>query len=122
MGWREREKHPPRFRRTPRLSLHGLLSGPAATGRGHKYIADPMRGFETQTSQRGRASARRLTDPVTRANPLRLAVPVRSRTKDPVNRNMEGSRPAATLEQAGLKRIDTLLQGRTARDAERDEP
>lgn len=76
-----------------------------------KYIADPMCGFETQTSQRrGRASARRLTDPGVLAR-IRYDLPCLfvAGTKDPVNRNMEGLYELQRLwNEAGLKRIDTL--------------
>ncbi|MGE0601230.1 MAG: alpha/beta fold hydrolase [Dehalococcoidia bacterium] len=76
-----------------------------------KYIADPMCGFETQTSQRrGRASAARLTDPevlkgIRRDLPCLLV----AGTKDPVNRDMGGLYELQRLwNEAGVKRIDTL--------------
>ncbi|MGE3073037.1 MAG: alpha/beta fold hydrolase [Dehalococcoidia bacterium] len=76
-----------------------------------KYIADPMCGFETQTSQRrGRASAARLTDPEILKG-IRGDLPCLfvAGTKDPVNRDMEGLYELQRLwNEAGVKRIDTL--------------
>ncbi len=76
-----------------------------------KYIADPMCGFETRTSQRsGFASASRLTAPETLAR-IRYDLPCLfvAGTKDPVNRGMEGLYELQKLwNEAGLKRIDTL--------------
>ena len=76
-----------------------------------KYIADPMCGFETQTSQRrGRASAARLTDPEVLKG-IRRDLPCLfvAGTKDPVNRDMEGLYELQRLwNEAGVKRIDTL--------------
>ena len=76
-----------------------------------KYIADPMCGFETQTSQRrGRASAARLTDPEVLKG-IRRDLPCLfvAGTRDPVNRDMEGLYELQRLwNEAGVKRIDTL--------------
>lgn len=76
-----------------------------------KYIADPMCGFETRTSQRsGRADASRLTDPARLAK-IRHDLPCLfvAGTKDPVNRDMEGLYELQCLwNQAGVKQIDTL--------------
>ena len=76
-----------------------------------KYIADPMCGFETRTSQRsGRASVEKLTDPARLAR-IRSDLPCLfvAGTKDPINRDMEGLYELQRLwNEAGVKRIDTL--------------
>lgn len=76
-----------------------------------KYIADPMCGFETRTSQRsGRASATRLAD-ASRLARIRWDLPCLfvAGTKDPINREMEGLYELQRLwNEAGVKRIDTL--------------
>lgn len=76
-----------------------------------KYIADPMCGFETRTSQRsGRADASRLTAPA-RLSRIRYDLPCLfvAGTKDPINRDMEGLYELQRLwNEAGLKQIDTL--------------
>jgi alpha-beta hydrolase superfamily lysophospholipase len=76
-----------------------------------KYIADPMCGFETRTSQRsGRADASRLTDPA-RLERIRRDLPCLfvAGTKDPINRDMEGLYELQRIwNEAGVKQIDTL--------------
>ena len=76
-----------------------------------KYIADPLCGFETQTSKRrGRASAERLTDPARLAR-IRPDLPCLfvAGDQDPVNRNMEGLHELERLwAEAGVRQIDTL--------------
>ena len=76
-----------------------------------KYIADPMCGFETRTSQRsGRASGTTLTEPARLAG-IRRDLPCLfvAGTKDPINREMEGLYELQRLwNEAGVKRIDTL--------------
>lgn len=76
-----------------------------------KYIADPMCGFETRTSQRsGRADASRLTEPARLAR-IRHDLPCLfvAGTKDPINRDMEGLYELQRIwNEAGVKQIDTL--------------
>ena len=76
-----------------------------------KYIADPMCGFESRTSQRsGFANSERLADPE-RLKGIRDDLPCLffAGTKDPINRDMEGLYELQRLwNEAGVKRIDTL--------------
>jgi len=113
MGRRDGESTPAPF--TPnaafepaRTPYEWLSRDPAEVD---KYIADPMCGFETRTSQRsGRASAGRLTDPAALGR-IRYDLPCLfvAGTKDPINRDMEGLYELQRLwNEAGLKRIDTL--------------
>lgn len=76
-----------------------------------KYIADPMCGFETRTSQRNnRANSRRLNDPEVLGG-IRRDLPCLflAGTKDPINQDMAGLYELQRLwNEAGVKRIDTL--------------
>ena len=76
-----------------------------------KYIADPLCGFETQTSaRRGWASAEKLTDPA-RLKGIRSDLPCLfvAGDKDPVNRDMAGLIELERLwHEAGVEHIATL--------------